>query len=86
MDADSTGAVACDSHTDCYFMPCRFARSLVSDRIHCHPFESVNVKGLGEINTYIIPVSDFAKDEFSKYEEERKANGGQAKVSSSSHH
>jgi phospholipid-transporting ATPase len=58
---------------------------LIQDRIECVPFEVVNVKGMGDVQTYIVPVTSEAREEFLQYQSERSA-GGAAAISAAHGH
>ncbi len=56
------------------------ASQLEGERIVCRPYETVAVKGLGNVETFVIPVSDGAKQELAAYERERTHKPGDVRA------
>lgn len=54
---------------------------LVHDKVECAPYEIVHVKGLGDVQSYCVAVTETARVEFRQFQSER----GKASVSLSTH-
>ena len=46
---------------------------LVHDKIACTPYEVIHVKGLGDVQSYCVAVTETAQDELRQFESERKS-------------